>query len=53
MACSPGGFEMDTTIRGNGNGRHEFNEGPRGNGIIGRFLKPDERRALVEYLKTF
>jgi hypothetical protein len=48
----PGGFRMDTTIRGNGNGGHEFNQGARVSGIIGRFLKPDERRALIEYLKT-
>jgi hypothetical protein len=47
-----GGFEMDTTIRSNSNAGHEFKEGPLGNGIIGRFLKPDERRALVEFLKT-
>jgi hypothetical protein len=47
-----GGFEMDTTIRGNSNAGHEFKDGPLGNGIIGRFLKPDERRALVEFLKT-
>jgi hypothetical protein len=47
-----GGSEMDTTIRGNRNTGHEFNDGPRENGIIGRKLKPDERRALVEFLKT-
>lgn len=47
-----GGFEMDTTIRGNSNAGHEFNDGPPGNGIIGRRLTPEERRALVEFLKT-
>jgi hypothetical protein len=47
----PGGFLFDTSIRGNRNTGHEFNDGS-GPGIIGRFLKPDERRALVEYLKS-
>jgi hypothetical protein len=47
-----GGFKLDTTIRGNRNTGHEFNDGPRGNGVIGRKLQPQERRALVEFLKT-
>jgi hypothetical protein len=46
-----GGFEFDTTIRGNRNTGHEFSNETR-NGVIGRLLSPDERRALVEYLKT-
>jgi len=47
-----GGFEFDTTILGNHNTGHEFDDAPMGGGIIGRKLAPDERRALVEYLKT-
>lgn len=47
-----GDFTLDTTIRGNFNTGHVFDNGPRGNGIIGRRLTPEERRALVEYLKT-
>jgi hypothetical protein len=47
----PGGFLLDTRIRGNSNSGHEFNNGP-GKGIIGPLLTPDERRALIEYLKT-
>ena len=47
-----GGFKLDTTIRGNHNTGHEFNDGPRGNGVIGRKLQPTERRALIEFLKT-
>jgi len=47
-----GGFKLDTTVRGNRNTGHEFNDGPRANGIIGRKLNPDERRALIEFLKT-
>jgi hypothetical protein len=46
-----GGFRLDTSIRGNSNSGHEFNNGS-GKGIIGPLLTPDERRALIEYLKT-
>ncbi|WP_298871196.1 di-heme-cytochrome C peroxidase [uncultured Bradyrhizobium sp.] len=45
-----GGFELDTRIRGNTNTGHEFNNGK--DGVIGRLLTPEERRALVEFLKT-
>jgi hypothetical protein len=48
-----GGFEFDTTIRGNSNSGHEFIDSPNKAGVIGRQLTPDERRALIEYLKTF
>jgi hypothetical protein len=47
----PGGFELDTWIRGNNNTGHEFNAGTS-KGIIGPLLTPDERRALIEFLKT-
>jgi hypothetical protein len=46
-----GGFEFDTTIPGNLNTGHEFNNGPPRKGLIGRLLTPDERRALIEFLK--
>jgi hypothetical protein len=46
-----GGFEFDTSVRGNHNTGHEFNDG-KGEGIIGPKLTPPERRALVEYIKT-
>jgi hypothetical protein len=46
-----GGFELDTGIRGNNNTGHEFNTGA-GEGIIGPLLTADERRALIEFLKT-
>jgi hypothetical protein len=46
-----GGFEMDTTLAGNSNAGHEFKDG-NGKGVIGPLLKPGQRRALVEYLKT-
>jgi mono/diheme cytochrome c family protein len=46
-----GGFKFDTAIRGNQNTGHEFNDDRKKSGVIGRGLSPDERRALVEYLK--
>jgi len=48
----PGGFLLDTRITGNGNGGHEFRDGCRQEGVIGRALSPDERLALIEYLKV-
>lgn len=47
-----GGFLFDTRISGNHNSGHEFRAGPRGNGVIGDLLLPQERWALVEYLKV-
>ncbi len=46
-----GGFEFDTSLRGNRNTGHEFSNDKR-EGVIGPLLTPDERRALVEYIKT-
>jgi processive rubber oxygenase RoxA-like protein len=47
-----GGFEMDTTIRGNYNTGHEFSDTSKKAGVIGRGLNPEERKALIEYLKS-
>ncbi|MGQ7958111.1 di-heme-cytochrome C peroxidase [Pseudomonas sp. SP16.1] len=47
-----GGFLFDTAVTGNGNGGHEFRDGCRQQGVIGRALAPDERLALIEYLKV-
>jgi hypothetical protein len=47
-----GGFEVDTSLPGNSNKGHEFRDGPKGNGVIGRALQDDERRAIIAYLKT-
>ncbi|MDP3846090.1 MAG: di-heme-cytochrome C peroxidase [Pseudomonas sp.] len=47
-----GGFLLDTQLTGNSNRGHEFREGCRQNGVIGRALAPDERLALIEYLKV-
>jgi mono/diheme cytochrome c family protein len=46
------GFLFDTRICGNHNSGHEFRAGARGNGVIGRLLQPEERWALLEYLKV-
>ena len=50
--CGPGTFVMDTTLLGNSNAGHSFQNGPRGNGIIGPLLTDDQRWALIEYLKS-
>jgi hypothetical protein len=50
--CAEGTFKLDTTIPGNLNTGHEFKDGPKGSGVIGRFLKPEERWALIEFLKS-
>jgi mono/diheme cytochrome c family protein len=47
-----GGYEFDTSLPGNKNTGHEFNDRPKGNGIIGPKLSEADRWALVEYLKS-
>jgi hypothetical protein len=47
-----GKFLYDTSLTGNSNTGHSFEDGPRGNGVIGRLLTDDERWALIEYMKT-
>jgi hypothetical protein len=53
-----GGFEFDTSLRGNHNTGHEFDgekdekKEEQKKGVIGPRLTPEERRALVEYIKT-
>jgi hypothetical protein len=48
----PGGFLFDTSLRGNHNTGHEFSDDAKKLGVIGRALTPDERRAIIEYLKS-
>jgi hypothetical protein len=50
--AATGTFLMDTTLLGNSNAGHSFQNGPRGNGTIGPLLTDDQRWALVEYLKS-
>ena len=42
----------DVTKPGNSNHGHEFKDGPRGNGVVGPALSPDDRFAIIEYLKS-
>jgi hypothetical protein len=50
--ATSGTFLMDTTLLGNSNRGHSFQNGPRGDGVVGPLLTDDERWALVEYLKS-
>jgi hypothetical protein len=47
-----GSFLLDTSVRGNSNAGHSFEDGARGNGVIGPLLTEDQRWAIVEYLKS-
>ena len=47
-----GTFLLDTSLVGNSNAGHSFENGPRGNGIVGPLLTDQQRWALVEYLKS-
>ena len=47
-----GRFLLDTALLGNSNAGHSFENGPRGNGVIGPLLADEQRWALVEYLKS-
>jgi uncharacterized protein (DUF2235 family) len=47
-----GASEFRTDLPGNSNAGHEFNDGPKGNGVIGRRLSEEERMQIIEYLKT-
>jgi hypothetical protein len=48
----PGAFKFDTSVPGNANTGHRFENGPRGNGVIGSALEPAQRRNVIEFLKT-
>jgi hypothetical protein len=50
--CKPGTFVLDTTLRGNSNAGHSFEDAPRGSGVIGPLLTDAQRWAIVEYLKS-
>jgi hypothetical protein len=47
-----GKFLYDTSLIGNSNAGHSFENGPLGKGVIGRLLTDDERWALIEYMKS-
>lgn len=48
----PGAVKYDTRVTGNDNTGHEFRAGCQSNGVIGPYLKPAERRQIIEYLKA-
>src|SRR2546423_7915000 len=50
--ATSGTFLMDTTLLGNSNAGHSFQDGPRGDGIIGPLFSDEQRWALVESLKS-
>jgi len=47
-----GAYPYDVTKPGNSNHGHEFKDGARGNGVVGPALSPDDRFAIIEYLKS-
>jgi mono/diheme cytochrome c family protein len=47
-----GGYLYDVKNPGNDNHGHEFKAGPMGNGVVGPALSPDDRFAIIEYLKS-
>jgi len=47
-----GGYLYDVSRTGSSNHGHEFKDGPRGNGVIGPGLPPEDRLAIIEYLKS-
>jgi hypothetical protein len=50
--CSPGTNSINTSVIGNWNTGHSFEDAPLGKGVIGPALGEKERKALIEYLKT-
>jgi hypothetical protein len=50
--CGPDTPVRDTSLLGNSNAGHSFQDGPRGDGVVGPLLTDDQRWALVEYLKS-
>ena len=47
-----GGYFYNVKNPGNDNHGHEFKDGPLGNGVVGPFLTPNDRFAVIEYLKS-
>jgi hypothetical protein len=52
VSGNSGTFRFDTTGVGNSNAGHSFEDGPLGNGVIGRLLSDEERWALIEFVKS-
>jgi hypothetical protein len=45
------GFAFDSSLPGNSNRGHEFSD-TKGDGVIGPKLSPEQRKALIEFIKT-
>jgi hypothetical protein len=52
IAATSGTILMDTMLLDNANAGHSFEDGPRGNDVIGPLLADEQRWAHVEYLKS-
>jgi hypothetical protein len=52
MSERPGSFLLDTSLPGNSNAGHSFENGPRGNGVVGPLLTETQRWEIIEYLKS-
>jgi hypothetical protein len=48
----PGAVKYDTRVTGNDNTGHEFRAGCQSNGVIGPYLKPEQRKQIIEYVKA-
>jgi hypothetical protein len=48
----PGASRFDPAEPGNSNTGHWFQDGPRGNGVVGAALTEADRWSLIEYLKS-
>ena len=46
------GFLLNTSLPGNSNAGHSFEDGTLGKGVVGKLLTDAERWAIIEYLKS-
>ncbi len=47
-----GTFLLDTSLPGNSNAGHSFENAALGNGVVGPLLTEEQRWAIIEYLKS-
>jgi hypothetical protein len=51
-SATSGTFLLDTSLPGNSNAGHSFENAPLGSGVVGPLLTEEQRWAIVEYLKS-
>jgi hypothetical protein len=51
-SAKSGRFLLDTSLPGNSDAGHSFENAPLGNGVVGPLLTEEQRWAIVEYLKS-